>query len=428
MLSIDYCHWTLFMTIFYLFILLSQNRYRLLLPSVIHTSIWLITTTLMICQLKGILVSHQISNDKFQLVSKFICFLILASIIGFSFAHLVTYNKDNNSVVRFIDPSVIDGILKKFKWIPWLCGLVGLILFIFLFNAAGSAESFSDYRKIALASERTGIAAIAQRISGHVNIFGRFYLMILGYKYGRERINLRNFLKYFILCSMINMSIGGRVWIVTSLLPFLITYIFTRKYSRNIDRSIKKKDFKKLIGISGILIASFSIIGILRANPGDNASGIDKFLYLTDGSRMTNMVLSQYPPGSYQLEHGKSTFLLSFVDSPMNDLFMDSISYSIGLSVTVKSIMPYLYYDYGFWGGVFAWGLICFFIELMVINLKYSTKITGIFLFGTFSFLLFQAPVGQIFATNTPTFEWIIIIYILRKYVFKGIPNIKNHI
>lgn len=422
--SIDYCYWTLGLTISYFIILITQRRYRQLSPSVVHTFIWLATSLLMILQLKGIL--SPISNEKFQLVSKFIFFIVLSSIIGFVFAHITTLNKERNGKVELICLSTIENILSKFNWIPLCCGIVGLILFVFLFSS-NNATSFAEYRVHAVNAERTGIASIAQQISGHINIFGNFYIMLLGYKYGCTKINTKEFLKIFILCSLINMSIGGRTWIIYSTFPFLSTFLFTRHYSY-ISATTRKKDNKTLIAIIVCAVAAFSIIGLIRANPGNNTNAFEKFLYLTDGPRMTNMVLSQYPQGSYEMEYGKSTFLSSFITSPMNDKFKESISHDIGLRVTVRSIMPHLYYDYGFWGGAVAWGIICFMIESIWIRLKYSNKIISILLLGTFSFILFQAPIGNIFALNTPVFEWIIIIYILRKYVFKGIPNIKNHI
>lgn len=427
--SLYYCYISLAITSIYLITLLIQRRYRLILPSTIHTFIWMVTVILMLFQLKGILVSSKVGNETFNLVSKFIFFLVLSSVIGFILAHIVTHNEETYKEIKFVDSNVIDDILRKFKWIPYLCGIVGLILFIFLFNQFDNAGSFSDYRQLAISAERTGIAGIAQRISGHINILGNFYIMLLGYNYGRKGINLKNFLKLFLLCSMINISIGGRVWIVTSILPFIITFILTRHYSiNNISISIIKKDNKKIIAIIILGIAAFSIIGLMRVKPGDDTNGIDKFLYLTDGSRITNMVLSQFPPGSYDLEYGRSTFLRGFLGSPMDEKFKDSISYSRGLSVTVKSTMPYLYYDFGYFGAFIAWGIICFVIELLCIKFKYSSSIIGIIIYGELAYLLFQAPVGAIITNNIPVFEWIILIYIFRKWIFAKIPNIEQYL
>ena len=157
---------------------------------------------------------------------------------------------------------------------------------------------------------------------------------------------------------------------------------------------------------------------MIRGNS-DESNFLDKFLYLTDGSRMTNIVFNTFQEGSYNYEYGRSTFLQWFVDSPMVQKFAQSISHDIGLSVTVKSIMPYLYYDFGFWGGAVFWGITCFALEYICIKLKYSSTVVSILLFGLLSDMFFQAPVGAIFSNNTPNLLWLIIIYTFRNRLFQ---------
>lgn len=423
--SLYYCYWALCILLLYFLILLMQKRFRLLLqPSMVHTLIWMFTVLLMIFQLRGIVVTEQISNDKYLLVSKFICFLSLFSVIGFSFAHIITFNQELFHEVTLIERPTIDKLLNKFKWIPYCCGIVGIFLFAFLLITIGDVASFSDYRKMSIVTERVGIAAIVQRISGHINILGFFYLLILGYKHGIDGIELKDFFKCVFLCSLINLSIGGRLWIVTSVLPFFITYLLTRHYSI-VPKNIRKSDNAKFFTIIIICISLFSIIGILRTDSKSDAniSFVDKFLYLTDGARMTNMVFNQYPSGTYELENGKSTFLSGFIHSPMESRFKESISYDAGLSVTVKSIMPNLYYDFGFKGGVIIWGVVCFFMEYFCIRLKYSRSIIGLLLYGLLAYSFLLAPVFNIFAIYTPYIEWIILIFIFRKFLFRNIMS-----
>ena len=99
----------------------------------------------------------------------------------------------------------------------------------------------------------------------------------------------------------------------------------------------------------GILAIVFSLMGIARDDRDIDKAFIDKFLYFTDGAKMTNMVLRQFPPGSFELEYGKSEFLRQFVPSPMDQKFFRSISDDAGLTVTVQSAIPPLYYDFGYY-------------------------------------------------------------------------------
>lgn len=414
--SLVFCYWSLAITIVYLSFLLSQKRYRLLLPSVIHTFIWSITIFLIICQLNGVLVTRHANDNVFNHSSRFICALMVASVIGFTTAHFITANKETHLSVQLIPINTIDAILERFKWVPYLCGIVGILLLIYLISVMGNINSFGDYRAIALATKRAGWVEIPQRISGHINILGGFYLMLLGYKYGQTGINLKIFFKYALLCSAVNMSIGGRVWILTSTLPFLTAYFFSRKYSEA-DNYVRQIDRRNIFIILTIFLSLFAIIGLIR-NESLGENSFDKFLYLTDGSRMTNIVLNTFPEGSYSYEYGKSTLLQPLVQSPMAQRFAQSISYDIGLSVTVKSIMPYLYYDFGFWGGAIFWGAICFIVEYLCIMLKYRNSILAVLLFCLLSGLLFQSPVGHVFSVNMPAFEWLIILFAFRRKLF----------
>lgn len=181
------------------------------------------------------------------------------------------------------------------------------------------------------------------------------------------------------------------------------------------------------------VLFAFSFIGILRSETGksnavEEQNYVDKLLYLTDGSKITNMVLSQYPPGTFNLEYGKSEFLSNFINSPMMQKFNESIEHNIGLLVTVKSVMPNLYFDFGFWGGIIMWGIFCFFIEFICIWLKYRAKIIPLLFIGVLSLFMFQSPITNIFSLNVPRLEWIIIIYLFRKRIFRGIIGIEKYI
>ena len=419
-----FAYWTLALCLVYLLFMLSQRKYRLLLPSTLHSITWSATALIMIFQINGTFISSKVNENVFNLSAEFMCYIVVASIIGFIAAHIITSN--HNTTVTPINHTIIDNILKKFKWIPFLCAITGILLFISLVSIMGSIENFSDYRSIAVTYRQTGYFAIVKRISGHVNILGSFYLMLLGYKMGQQGLNLKIFLYYALMCSLINMSTGGRVWILTSTLPFLVTFLFSRHYSP-LNQNILKSDKKKIFIIITLFISLFSIIGILRTESGSRAF-MDKFQYFTDGMRITNIVLEQYPIGSYDLEYGRSEFLSLWIGSPMADRFNESISDNIGLLVTVKSSLPFLYYDYGFIGGVFMWGIFCFIIEYFCLRLKHTNTIIGILLFGQLAQIFFQAPIFPIFSLNTPFLEWILLLFILRKYIFGNIKGCKQYI
>lgn len=423
-MSFIFGYWTIGMVIVYLFFLFFQKKYRLLLPSILHSFVWGITAVVMLFQMSGFEVSKKTSENSFLYSSEYMCYIVFSSIIGFTLAHIFIQNRHNRSII-LIRPDIIDEILYAYRWIPYCCAITGLILFFFLFSVAGNLHTFNDYRIIALSTERLGYMAVVQRLSGHIMILGSFYLMFLGYKMGQTGIKIKDLFINIFMCSMINMSIGGRVWILNSTLPFFVSYF----YSRHIGTHRKfGHDRIKIFVILSILISSFAVIGILRDDSNDEHKLIDKFLYFTDGTRITNMVLKQYPPGSYDLEYGKSEFLSSWVESPMAKRFDKSISHDVGLSVTVKSTLPFLYYDFGFWGGIIMWGIFCFLIEYLCFQSMYLNSFIGILLFGQLSQMLFQAPIFPIISLNIPYFEWILILYVFRRRIFNKITDYNQYI
>ena len=426
-MTLNFIYWTVGICFIYLSFLLSQNRYRLLTPSIIHTFAWGITALIMIMQIKGIFMNSSVVNENaFALSSKYMCYIVISSIIGFIIAHYVTQDKIQFST-ECIDTEVIDQILHKFRWIPYLCAMIGISLLIFLISVIGNIETFSDYREIALSTKKTGIMAIIQRVSGHANILGTFYLMLLGYKMGQTGLELKRFVIAVILCSLINMSIGGRVWILSSTLPFFVTFFLSRHFTE-VDSIRNRSDKIKILYIVISLVSIFSILGILRNDTAESQTFMDKLCYFTDGMRMTNMVLSQYPVGSYDLEYGRSEFLYLWLGSPMADSFNESISHNIGLSVTVKSSLPFLYYDFGFIGGIIMWGVFCFILECLCIYLKPPKTIIRLLLFGILSQMLFQSPIFPIFSLYTPSLEWILLIYLFRKQIFRNIVGCEKYI
>lgn len=427
--TLSYCYASIAILGTYFTVLILQKRFRLLLPSVVHTGVWLVTVVLISFQLNGFLVLKQ-NENVFNHVCPFIFYMMLMSIIGFSLAHMLTVQEGTIKKIKLMDIEVIDEILTKFKWVPYLSAMIGIILFVFLITTIGNFDSFSDYRILALYTERTGYAAIAQRVSGHINIWASFYLMVLGYKFGIKGINMSELLKYLFLCSTINMAVGGRVWLLSSSLPIMVTYFWTRHYSH--DRKIKHQDNWKLLIVILLLGGLFGGLGILRTDHelGEHAF-LGKLLYFTDGSRITNMVLSQYPSGTYNLEFGKCLLSeISSFNSEMMQNFTNSISYDIGLLVTVKSVMSYLYFDFGFLGGGIVWGILCFMIEYMCIVAQYKCKIIYILLFGVLASSLMQSPVFNIVGLNYPTVVWLILILFFRNQIFRFIlkRNIKQYI
>lgn len=121
--------------------------------------------------------------------------------------------------------------------------------------------------------------------------------------------------------------------------------------------------------------------------------------------------MQKYPDGSFEYEYGQSEFLYRWAGSPMWEKYIKSISDDIGLLVTVPSHMPYLYFDYGFWGGIVMWAILCFIIESIATRLRNRNSIINVFLFMLITRLFFATPISSCFMGLIPAFEWLIILY-----------------
>lgn len=411
---------TIIVCILYLALLFRNKRYRLLIPSTVHTITWLITCILIFLTINGTIGNYSTSCfdpvNSYDFVAPFIFGIVISSIIGFRLAHIIVKNK---SAVKECDEEThieyVESILKRYHWILYLCLVVGLIMFYFLFSIAGF-EDLEQFRRAAVTIERFDYGAIAQQVFGHIVILGTFYFTLIGYKHAYRGINLKEFFIGLLFLSAPNIAIAGRLWLVMSLLPYLVTYLW---HSRRINSLIGKKDLRKIIYFVFAAFAFFGVFGQLRnQNSFNEEKFADKFLYYTDGSRMTNMVLSAFPEGSFPLEYGGSEFMSKWIESPMIERYLEYVSDDIGLSVTVQSSMPSLYYDFGYSGGIIMWGVFCFILESIILLFYYRRDIWGILLFMETARLLFFAPIFPVFSVEMPSFIWLVILYVFRKKLF----------
>ncbi|MBD5367558.1 MAG: oligosaccharide repeat unit polymerase [Bacteroides sp.] len=409
----------------YLSWLLSHRQYRLVLPSVMTCFTWFVATILMYGELKGLIIEFPLSAFRYERVAPFIFGMNLSAIVCFVVTHsLVEHHlpPQPSQVCPQDTLGMCNELLYRFKWVLWVCVGVGVTLVVFFLTLGIDITSFSDYRIMAVTVEKVGIAALAKRIGGHIGIIGGFYLMILGYKQAQTELDIRELLKCILMYSAVNLSIGGRVWLLASTLPYVTGYMFG-KSQPIVERSQElfeqsKANMKKLGMVLVVWVSLFSILGNLRSDESYQKGFFEKFLYYTDGAKVSNIVLSMYPDGSYPLEYGQASIFNSISPSNMTTKFKDAIKDDIGLSVTVRSCIPALYYDFGFWGGMIMWGVLCGILELICLRIQFKGTLFSILWFCTLADLPFQSPIAPPFLLAFPAFEWLLLLWLLRKYIF----------
>lgn len=429
MTTLSYIYIGISVCLIYLFFLLFQKRYRLLIPSVIHSLTWLITLSLMALELNDVL-GKGAQNIHYEKVAPYILYMMISATIGFVLAHLMTESVSiNPKKYELLPINVVNNLLISFRWLPYLCLFCGICLLFFIISVGG-INSLGDYRLVAVTVKKVGFFSIIQRISGHITVLGTFYIGFLAYKHAINGLNIKEFLKITLMYGSIGISGGGRLWILLAILPYAIIYLLVQKKLNYVGI---KRDLKNILMILIAAVSLFSVIGMFRNDTNRVAEDgtkrfFDKFLYYTDGPKMTNIVLSKYPDGSFNLEYGKAEFLSKYFKSKMQERFRDDISYDPGLSVTAKSSIYLLYFDFGYWGGIFMWGIICMIVEYLAIRLMKTVNIVGILFFLLLTLLYFQSPIFEVFNVYTPYFYWLILIYIFRSLIFKSVLGIKPYL
>lgn len=400
-----------------LFWFLRKPEYRLLIPSTMNYLIWGVTCILIYSSTVGWMATGEVSVSQFDKSIKFICGMLLTSFLGFNLAHEFTSNR--GVVVYEFNIEYIDWLLKRFKWLLYVCLISGLINLIFLIVTIGF-NNLGDYRIAAISTNRSPLVQLIRTIGGHAGVLGFFYLAIYGYKQAIDGIKIWQLIIYILMYGMNNIAIAGRAWIALSMVPYVIGFLFGHRSRLQDWHDLWQNGLKKLLLLGIIMVGAFTFIGTIRNNgeSTDESRPIDKLLYLTDGSRVANIVMNMYPDGTFPLEYGQCEFLNGWYPSPMKTKYYDAISNNIGLTVTVPSTIPWLYFDFGFTGGILMWGVYCFVLELICLNQLQKNSVLAFLVSVQLTRMLYQAPIGEIFAMSFNTFEWFIILYIFRKRLF----------
>ncbi len=410
---------------FFLFSL-AQRRYQLLLPSVISSFTWLIASVLMMCEVTGVLKTS--FSKHYDFAAPFIFYMGVASIIAFSLARFIAGFKKEKTQSPLIPTEILNTLVKKFRWVLYVVAVCAVCILIALYSIGGFS-SYGAYRMLAVATEFGGLAGLAVRVSNHLSLIGAFYLMILGMKQARTGIQIKELLICIILYGAANIATAGRGWIIAASLPFINGFVLERyRLKHYAKKSMVPIKWFKAIAFFVILISMFSVLGNARSDmPGasKDSSFFQRFLYYTDGIHMAEITLKKYKPGTFDYELGQNT-LFQYGESKMAKRFNSETDGRY--KVIVKSIIPPMYYDYGYEGAIVFWGALCFALEYVCLRLRFSRKLIGSLLFCSLSGMLYQAPIGNIIKMSIPMLEWLLLIFLFRKIIFSKIRGIATYI
>lgn len=422
----DYITLSILLNFCYLLFTLRNRKYRLLLPSIVSSFTWLVASTLMMCETTGLLKTS--FSTHYDNVAPFVLYMGLSSIFAFSLAHFTAQINYNVAGSPIIPLNILNQLVEKFRWVLYIVAACAICILGTLYSIGGFS-SFGDYRVLAVTTEFRGLAGLAVRISNHLSFIGAMYLMIVGMKQARTGLRIKELLICILLYGAANIATAGRAWIVAASLPFINGFLLERYriYFFTKKTMVKIKPMK-IIALFIMILSLFSVIGEARsdmAGAAKNSSFIQKFLYYTDGLHMSEIILNKYKPGSFDYELGKNT-IFQYGESSMAKRFNTETNERY--KVIVKSVIPSLYYDYGYEGGLVFWGLLCFLLEYICLRIRFTKNLIGCLLFCSLSAILYQAPIGNVIQMSIPMLEWLLIIFVFRKFIFSKVRGIAPYI
>ena len=152
----------------------------------------------------------------------YIIFFSIATIIGFSLAHLIGRRTKTIKLKFSID--FIERLLQNYKWIMWLNFFGGILRIIVMVSMIGfSFSNIFEYRLAAnmmMMIPQASFAGWVFKITAYINIFAMLYVAFSGLRAGLTYMNRNDSIKLFILFAPVQLATGGRLFI----LYFIIFY------------------------------------------------------------------------------------------------------------------------------------------------------------------------------------------------------------
>lgn len=301
----------------------------------------------------------------------YILYFIIASILGFVFAESLIQVKPTNLKFSLGYIFYLENKLKYFLYLSFLLGILKIIIIIKIFGFNTFADYRISYFQAGSIQNNFGYEHIF-RISSYIYVLASFYIILLAIRQALTSFKLKFTLWSLLLFSTMSISMGGRTFILEFMLCFFMMFFFIKERRRLTLNKLEAT----LIGISfSFLILLVAIIGVLRTEETSQMSNSDiygKYLYGRDGIIYTSNLFNTMPAGPQKLDYGKN----------ITGVVIDKTNFSnFRINEDNKKYLPFitsvispLLFDFGYYGSLFIWFLICFVAEL--ISRKYTNNTT----------------------------------------------------
>lgn len=365
-----------------------------------------------------------ISTFDYVYMDTYIIYFTMATIVGFSLAHIFFSNK---RIMICFSVDFMNTILSKYKWVMWLNFFGGILRILVMVALVGfSFSNVIDYRLAAnemMMVGQSSFVGLVFRLTAYINMLATLYISLSGLKTGMGYLNMKETLKLFILFAPVQLATGGRLFI----LYFVIFYFGCFMLGRGISiYSTRKKwllpeERRVLIKMAMIISPLVVAISLSRGDGGVNniskyeGTFLDSFTYICDGTMVTDKCMEFFSGGqTLKTANGYQTFV--GMTNPAYEF--RAYKHNTVFASSVYTIIYPLFLDFGYVGSLIAWMIIAFILEMIALKSLQKMTIIRFIIFAMLLKMCYESILTNPFASNLPFFELILLLAILYKPIF----------
>lgn len=388
---------------------------RQILPSGVMTAMWGIACIFISIITHGIWDTLDLYTlYHFKWMDKYILYFTIASIAGFSIAHMLGTPVALKTNIKL---DYLNWLTTKYRFIMKLncaLGIARIIIFLSLFGWGG----FYEYRINAELGMQSisGWAAIVFRISNYILLLSNFYVAIVGLKHGIFGLNKKEALSTFLLFIPVQLSTGGRLWILYFILYYFGAYMIGKMYT-NRNSFATKKETRFLMKFGLILCLLIAFVGILKTgDDSEDKTAYDKYAYITEGILASESCMDYN--GGDKFDNLKYGLFSTGVSKSSAYFGWRKLLIQSKISSIIECVIVYLYLDFGYYNSLFIWFIFCLFFEIWYLNCMKRLNIFHFFTMIIILKFLYESILSNPIIFCIPSFELLILLYLFKNLIF----------
>ena len=330
-----------------------------------------------------------------------------------------TYNVYRNDFT--ILSCEIGSTSSMLKYALYLYFIIGLIRLSIVLTAVGF--NYSAMRDLHITSRSSFSSFDVQliRVGSYLMQISVLYIGLAGMKSAIDGISIRRTLILLLLFCPFQMSFGGRLFVLSFFLPFVLSYyiVFAMNGMKYIHSSDKHK-LRFIIFASVFLVIVLQILKQGEVISLDSLADFSTQIFYNSSSYIYMGEFWNYVPDNYDLQFGRNliTGTCPLISQMMN-FWIDTHN---SASVCIPSMIPGMYLDFGFWGSLPVYFIIFYNVEKIAINKISHITFNNMLIYLMLCIFCFNTAGSSLFDCLKSLFINMILIYIIKKSVKTRCP------